>query len=210
MRHLVFLLFVFYGFAPAGDPSFKELQARERFQEIQTHHTRLEVDQVRAKMKALAEDFPEVKGLPAFTKLAAEVAHIGKEAGTLEVEQWYQGETTLAGANVTLLVFWESWCPHCQDEMPKIQKLFEQYQERGLNVIGLTKITQSATMTSVLAFIGERDLTFSVGKENGSMSKYYGVEGIPAAAIVKNGIIIWRGNPERISNLTIEKALANE
>jgi peroxiredoxin len=37
-----------------------------------------------------------------------------------------------------LLDFWESWCGHCIISIPKIQKLYEIYQAKGLNVIGVT------------------------------------------------------------------------
>jgi hypothetical protein len=31
------------------------------------------------------------------------------------------------------------------------------------------------------------------------MSTYFGVRGIPAAAVVKDGQIVWRGHPARIT-----------
>lgn len=37
----------------------------------------------------------------------------------------------------TLVVFWASWCPVCQVELPKLHTLFEDVQGRGLQVLAI-------------------------------------------------------------------------
>ncbi|MDJ0835038.1 MAG: TlpA disulfide reductase family protein [Acidobacteriota bacterium] len=178
------------------------------FAEIQRLHGALRFDQVKAGLDSLGKQYPEVVKAKAFRKLSNELKVIGRDAGILEIERWFQGETTMDQAGLTLVVFFESWCPHCQDEMPKMEKLYNKYLEKGVNVIGLTKIADPATVTSVIGFIADKGLTFSVAKYGGAMAERFGVEGIPASALVKSGKIIWRGNPELISDQTIEIALA--
>ncbi|MDX5892728.1 TlpA family protein disulfide reductase [Rubrobacter radiotolerans] len=39
------------------------------------------------------------------------------------------------GQNATMLVFFATWCPHCQNEAPVISELEEQYEARGLEVV---------------------------------------------------------------------------
>ena len=44
-----------------------------------------------------------------------------------------------------------------------------------------------------------------MAKEDGQkMSDRFGVKGIPAAAVVKNGKVVWRGHPARIKDEMID------
>jgi len=118
------------------------------------------------------------------------------------IEKWFQGESDLAldGQRSTLLIFWESWCPHCRHEMPNMQKVYDDYKDFGLQVLGLTRITRSATEESVQTFIDENSITFPIAKETGELATYFNVKGIPAVAFVRNGKIVWRGHPLRVTD----------
>lgn len=74
--------------------------------------------------------------------------------------------------------------------------------------MGLTKVNRSATEEKVEEFISTHKLTFPVAKEtDGKISRHFGVQGVPAAAVVKNGKVIWRGHPARISDKMLDKWL---
>ena len=52
------------------------------------------------------------------------------------IEKWFQGEDKVnLDKGTTLLVFWESWCPHCQREVPKVQALYDALADDGLQVV---------------------------------------------------------------------------
>ena len=76
-------------------------------------------------------------------------------------------------------------------------------------MVGLTKITKSATEEKVTSFIDEQKVTYPMAKEggNGAASKAFNVSGIPAAAVVKDGKIVWRGHPGRLSNELLDTFL---
>jgi thiol-disulfide isomerase/thioredoxin len=38
----------------------------------------------------------------------------------------------------TLLIFWASWCPHCQEAMPELKKIVEQQKEKRLEVVAIS------------------------------------------------------------------------
>jgi len=193
------------GAAEISEERIKAIQAE--YEEIRKLHSALRFDEMARAMKAFEAEFPEIEGSQAYKKFKDEVAVIGKPALEPEVTEWFQAGTRLSEANVTLLVFWETWCPHCQDEMPRMQQLFERYQEQGLQIIGLTRMTNDATVSDVIGFIANTGVTFGIGKVGEGTLDDYGVAGVPAAAIAKNGKIIWRGNPERITDLTISRAM---
>jgi thiol-disulfide isomerase/thioredoxin len=136
---------------------------------------------------------------------------VGKPAPPpLNVEKWYRGEgESLDLSNgVNLFVFWEEWCPHCKREVPKLQATYDKFRDSGLDVVALTKITKSSTEEKVTGFIETNSLNFPIAKERGDVSRYFNVSGIPAAAVVKDGQVIWRGHPGSLNDAMIEKWLA--
>lgn len=156
--------------------------------------------------KTLMADFMKKYGATNTAKKATrtyqELSVIGKEPPTdWGIEKWYQGEkeVDLAGDKTTLLVFWEVWCPHCKREVPKMQQLYTTLKGEGLQMVGLTKITKSATEEKVTEFIAEQKVEYPMAKENGQVSSYFNVSGIPAAAVVKGGKVVWRGHPARLT-----------
>ncbi|CAM2069887.1 TlpA family protein disulfide reductase [Sulfidibacter corallicola] len=214
MRHVVRVMLFFFliglGCLPVsaqtGDWRIREIQ--DRFKKIEAHCSALELEQVRTQLKSLGDEYPEVKRESAFQKMASDITFVGKDAGSLKVKMWFQGEAKFEDSPVTLVLFWEEWCPHCRDEIGHIQDLFQRYHEKGVNVVALTRITEKSTVTSVISFLTERDLTFSIAREDGTMSDRFGVFGVPAAALVKDGKIIWRGPPKLLADQTLTTALS--
>lgn len=190
------------------NPDSYRLEAiRTGFAEIRERYTVLDIAGTQQRMTKLETDQPTVMQEPIYQRLKRDIKVVNRPAGDLKGVNWLQGKTDLTISPVTLVVFWESWCPHCQDSMPLIQQMFQKYHVKGLNVIGLTKISKPANMTTVIQFIAENEIEFSIGKDPGRVSDHFGVAGVPAAAIVKEGVIIWRGNPEWINEQTVLAAL---
>lgn len=46
-------------------------------------------------------------------------------------------EQILAGHSLTILNFWEPWCGPCVSEMPELEKLSQEYADKGVQVIGV-------------------------------------------------------------------------
>jgi len=122
------------------------------------------------------------------------------------IEKWFQGESQvdLTSDKPTLFVFWEVWCPHCQREVPKMEALYESLKDQGLQVVGITRITKSATEEKVRGFIEEHKIEYPIAKEDGSVAQFFNVSGIPAAAVMKGGKVIWRGHPARLNEEMIK------
>ena len=57
----------------------------------------------------------------------------------------------LADAKVVLLNFWEPWCGPCVGEMPELEKLYEDYQERGFLILGVYSPEMEDEVDKVLA-----------------------------------------------------------
>lgn len=193
--------------APAGPASSAEEEAANAVMKDVTEATKNnDYATAKAKLQELMAKHSNTKAGKAAEKMYREVGLVGADAKPIDVEKWYQGKVALGDKPVTLLVFWEVWCPHCKREMPELAKREKDLEKMGIQIVGLTKITKSATEEKVLEFMKENDINFPMAKEKeGSMSEAYNVSGIPAAALVKDGKVIWRGHPGRLDDATLAK-----
>ncbi|MCA9566904.1 MAG: TlpA family protein disulfide reductase [Myxococcales bacterium] len=192
---------------PPAEPIDQEAEkaAAQILKDANTAFEEMRFDETREKLAELNEKFPTTRAARAAKRIEDELEVIGKDAGSLEVDMWYQGETSMADGDATLLVFWEVWCPHCKREVPKVEATYTKYKGAGLNIVGLTKQTRDVTEDQVKEFIASNNITYPIAKEAGqAMSTRFGVKGIPAAAVVKDGKVVWRGHPARITDQMIE------
>lgn len=197
------------GGGSAVDPAAEEA-AKKLYEEVSELAAKGEMAQAQAKMKEMAGKYGSTTMYKRAKKLEAELEVIGKDAPTeWGIEKWYQGEelVDLDSDQATLVVFWEVWCPHCRREVPNMKETFSTWSGKGLQVVGLTRITRSATEEKVVDFIKEQEVNYPMAKEDGAAAKHFNVSGIPAAAIVKGGKVIWRGHPARLNEELLTKFL---
>lgn len=206
--------------APSAAPAAKaaggeatdeeEAAARALFTDASNLVQKGDYDQAKTKLGEMKTKYPTARTTRRAQKLEAEIEVIGKPApATLEVEKWMQGqgEISLSNGKPTLLVFWEIWCPHCKREVPELQATYEELKPKGLQMVGLTKLSRNKSEEEVMGFIKEKGVTYPIAKETGNISSVFNVSGIPAAAIVKDGKIVWRGHPARLDKAMLEGLL---
>jgi thiol-disulfide isomerase/thioredoxin len=193
--------------APVEDPAAAGLRS-----EAEQFVAQANFAEAKAKLDELYAKYPQSSAARSAQTMRREVEVVGREVPQqLDVEKWYQGEQEAlasAGTKATLLVFWETWCPHCQREVPRLTALYERFKAQGLRVIGLTKVSKSASDEAVAQFIKERSVAYPIAKERGgSLSTLFNVSGVPAAAVVKDGKVVWRGHPARLSDQLLQSWL---
>ena len=82
---------------------------------------------------------------------------------------------------VVLLDFWATWCPPCRTAMPHLEKLRQEFGQKGLTVLGVT--TEDAD--TVEPFIREHKITFPILLDpDGVAARAYRVTGIPRSLII--------------------------
>jgi thiol-disulfide isomerase/thioredoxin len=197
--------------APAAANPEAEEKASKLMTEVQEAVKGSDYTAAKAKLAELAvEPLASTRAGKAATRMASEINLVGTDAAALDMDKWFQGKATLGESKATLLVFWEVWCPHCKKEMPKLAEEEGKYKAKGIQVVGITKVTKSATDEKVEEFLKESKVKFPVGKEKegGTLSKAYAVSGIPAAALVKDGKVIWRGHPARLDDATVDALMS--
>ena len=72
----------------------------------------------------------------------------------------------------------------------------------------MTKGSRGTTDEAIAEFLETENVSYPNAKETGELSTHFNVRGVPAAAVVKNNKIIWRGHPARINDKAIESWMA--
>ena len=95
---------------------------------------------------------------------------------------------------VVFLNFWTTWCPPCQNEMPDIQQLYEDYglNQEDLVVLGVANprseenpYNQDVSEEEVEAFLTERGYTYPVVMDTtGEVFQGYGVTSFPTTFMI--------------------------
>lgn len=58
---------------------------------------------------------------------------------------------------VVMLNFWATWCGPCRDEMPSMEKLYQQFKEKGFVILA---VASGEDANSVNKFVKQYNLTF--------------------------------------------------
>lgn len=149
-------------------------------------------------LNTIVDDYGDTQIAAPAMDMLRELKIIGSDAGALDVERWVQGEHTLDADKLTVLVFFEQWCPHCQREMPNLQKTWAKLNDQGLDMVGLTSFSRGTSEQAMTDFLAESEVAFPIGKDDGSLSRRFAANGVPHAAVVKGGEILWIGHPAEL------------
>lgn len=109
-----------------------------------------------------------------------------------------------------LLDFGASWCVPCKKEIPEIKKIYNQYDSKGLKIIG---VSLDKDKTDWVVYVKEQELNwhhvydgFLNDKKEGTVSKLYSVQPIPAYILIdENGIIVDRYRAADKNNKSLEE-----
>ena len=170
------------------------------------------LDEAKSRLAADLPKYASTRVGQTMQALSRELAVIGKDTpANWGIQKWFQGRDAikLDGQKTTVVVFWESWCPHCRKEVPKLQEMYDRFSGEGLQLIGVTRVNRDATEESVQDIITQNNVKYPIAKEDGSLAEYIAVSGIPAAAVVKNGKVVWRGHPARLTDQMLKDWLAS-
>jgi peroxiredoxin len=115
---------------------------------------------------------------------------------------------------VVLVNLWATWCPPCRDEMPSMERLYQRFRDRGMELLAVSQDDAGARQ-KVADFVQDLGVTFPVlldpEREVGSR---YGVWGYPETFVLdREGRVVERvigprawDSPEQIA--AIEALLA--
>ncbi len=120
--------------------------------------------------------------IPILRKLA-----VGNPAVPIEATTSGGKEITLEmyRGKVLLLDFWASWCRPCRQEMPHVKKVYNEFNGKGFEIIGVS-LDESAD--KFRSYVKEQDIAWPQifdGKGwNSEVGKSYAVNSIPATFLI--------------------------
>ncbi len=122
---------------------------------------------------------------------------LGNKAPEIIIKDWLNSSpVTLADhlGQVVLLEFWATWCKPCHSLFPKVKALRNEFGEKGLRVLGLTRYYFSLRDTGATAenehelikkFVADHGIDFPVGiAEDASTQMLYGAVGLPTFVLI--------------------------
>lgn len=83
---------------------------------------------------------------------------------------------------VVLLEFWATWCPPCRATVPGLEKLHNNYKDKGLVVLAVSM--DEGGWDEVKSFISEHRITYAVLKGTDDVAAQYQVRSIPLILIL--------------------------
>ncbi|HUJ26903.1 MAG TPA: TlpA disulfide reductase family protein [Myxococcales bacterium] len=124
--------------------------------------------------------------------------------------------SSIEPGRVTVVDFWATWCQPCRASMPRVQRLWQEYQARGLDIYSVDTDDESPDRTAqVREFLMQYGLTFPVVLDDGRASDAFQVGSIPMMVLVdKQGHVTWShvgmlsGPRELELRAAIDRALA--
>jgi cytochrome c biogenesis protein CcdA/peroxiredoxin len=92
---------------------------------------------------------------------------------------------------VVVLNFWATWCGPCRIEMPEFEAVFNEYQDRGLQIVA---VNNAETVDAVQGFREELGLTFTIAMdERADIQDQYNIFSYPSTYILdRDGTILVR------------------
>lgn len=120
-----------------------------------------------------------------------------------------QSVAKLAAHNkLTIIDFWASWCGPCRQEMPRLVKIYNDYKDRGLGIIGVSLDEDRSAWENAVSQLNMQwtQLSDLQGWNNAAAVKY-GVNSIPFTIVVdSNSKVLSAGlRGERLEQFVAER-----
>jgi peroxiredoxin len=97
------------------------------------------------------------------------------------------------GKTPVLLAFWATWCPHCVDAIPRINRMNADLSPGGkLQILALNYMESEQKVT---AFIAAKRISYTVLMDrSGGVARKFHVVGIPTYILIdRSGNVVFRG-----------------
>ena len=88
--------------------------------------------------------------------------------------------------NIVMVNFWASWCGPCRDELPKMEALYQEYQDMGFEILAVN-VDDDESKADVL--LDDIEVSFPIlFDRTNKTSKLYDVSAMPTTILIdRNG-----------------------
>lgn len=116
-----------------------------------------------------------------------EVGHVAPEFALPDINAKTVRLSDYRGKKAVFLNFWATWCPPCRLEMPTMEKVYQEYREKGLEVLAVSIDTGRPpdVAVQVISFMKELKLTFPALLDHKmEVAGKYRLVGIPTTFLI--------------------------
>lgn len=116
--------------------------------------------------------------------LPAHSVSVNQQAPDFTLGSSKQINTRLAElrGNVIMLNFWATWCNPCRVEMPKLQKIYQQYKDIGFLILGVNIDKNSVKAAKMARDLGAKfPILFDKTQK---VSKLYSIKAMPMTILI--------------------------
>ncbi|MDX9955289.1 MAG: cytochrome c-type biogenesis CcmF C-terminal domain-containing protein [Anaerolineae bacterium] len=97
---------------------------------------------------------------------------------------------------VTVVNFWASWCPPCQEELPALREVWEATREEAVALVGIAYQDEEAAVRAAVDDDG--GIPYPVGLDAGKrIAGQYGITGVPETFVInaEGNVAFWHIGP---------------
>lgn len=114
-------------------------------------------------------------------------------SGDFGIQDRVKLSEVIANPDVKALIihFWATWCIPCKEEMPYLQKIYEDYKDKGLAILVITVDSSPQLENDIKKDVEKLGVTYPIPWDMESKVKsFYGIGAIPVTYLIdKNGKI---------------------
>ncbi len=118
---------------------------------------------------------------------------VGSKAPDFRAVRLTSGDSVSLGqfsGDVVLLNIWATWCAPCEQEMPSIQRLYQEMSPEGLKIVSVS--IDDDQPDAVRRWLADRKLTFEVLQDRShEIERIYQTTGVPESFVIdRHGVIV--------------------
>jgi len=118
----------------------------------------------------------------------------------VQLKNWF-------GKGPVIISFWATWCMPCQEELAEYQKLYNEYKERGVQMLAIS-IDDEKSAAKVKPFVKSRNYSFTILLDSNSDAAHeFYVHDVPNTFLLdkKGNIVFSHHSYKRGDELELKK-----
>lgn len=106
---------------------------------------------------------------------------------------------------LTLIDCWASWCTPCRAAIPHLEKVYQEYKDKGFNIIGISSDKNKVNWLSAVSKDGTPWQHY-IEDNSKTLSKLFGLKSIPAYILIdsEGTLIAFSGGMSHVKNFGVE------
>jgi hypothetical protein len=88
--------------------------------------------------------------------------------------------------------------------MERLQRIHEKYGPRRLQMACVTQLSRTSTEEKANQYLMRERITVPVAVTGEDVWSFYGFHGVPDAAVVADGNVVWRGHPSGLTTAMLD------